>query len=70
MELNMAMIDIVTDPEKFREYMRIAIHNHEQQKKAKRDWYNRNKERISQQRKEAYASKKKRVVEGSPAEAV
>lgn len=70
MELNMAMIDIVTDPEKFREYMRIAIHNHEQQKKAKRDWYNRNKERISQQRKEAYASKKKRVVEGSLAEAV
>lgn len=60
----MSMIDIVTDPEKFREYMRIAIHNHEQQKKAKRDWYNRNKERISQTRKEKYASKKKAVVEG------
>lgn len=64
MELNMTMIDIVTDPEKFREYMRIAIHNHEQQKKAKRDWYYRNKDRISQQRKEAYASRKQRVAEG------
>ena len=61
----MTMIDIVTDPVKFREYMRIAIHNHEQQKKAKRDWYARNKERISQQRREAYAKKKAdRVAEG------
>lgn len=58
MELNMTMIDIVTDPAKFREYMRIAIHNHEQQKKAKRDYYYRNKDRISQQRREAYARKK------------
>ena len=46
MQLNMTMVDIMTDPVKFREYMKVAIHNHEQQKKAKRDWYNRNKDAI------------------------
>lgn len=58
MELDGRMIELMTDPAKFREYMRVAIHNHEQQKKAKRDWYSRNKEIISQKRKEAYISKK------------
>lgn len=58
MELDGRMIEIMTDPEKFKEYLRVALHNHEQQKKAKRDWYHRNKEAISQRRKEAYASKK------------
>lgn len=61
----MKLVDIVTDPEKFKEYMRIAIHNHEQQKKAKRDWYHRNKEIISQRRKEAYAKKKEVAGVGS-----
>lgn len=69
MELNMRMIDIVTDPEKFKEYMRIAIHNHEQQKKAKRDWYYRNKEAISQRRKEKYAARKNGS-SGVPAEGI
>jgi hypothetical protein len=58
MEIDGKMIEIMTDPEKFKEYMRVAIHNHDQQKKAKRDWYYRNKEAISQKRKEAYAAKK------------
>ena len=69
MQLNMTMVDIMTDPVKFREYMKVAIHNHEQQKKAKRDWYNRNKDAISQRRKDVYASKKK-LAEGGSSEGV
>lgn len=69
MQLNMEMVELMTNPEKFREYMKVAIHNHEQQKKAKRDWYHRNKDAISQRRKDVYASKKK-VVEGGATEGV
>ena len=54
----MNMVEIMTNPEKFREYLRVAIHSHDQQKKAKRDYYHRNKEAISQRRKDAYVSKK------------
>lgn len=38
--------------------------NHEQQKKAKRDYYHRNKDVISQQRKLKYESKKIGVAGG------
>lgn len=60
----MGMVEIMTNPDKFKEYLRIAIHSHEQQKKAKRDYYHRNKEAISQRRKDVYVSKKKGVAEG------
>ena len=51
MELNLDMVELLTDPEKFREYMRRAKERHEAQKKAKRDYYHRNKEEIAQKRK-------------------
>ena len=60
----MGMVEIMTNPDKFKEYLRVAIHSHEQQKKAKRDYYHRNKEAISQRRKDVYVSKKKGVAEG------
>ena len=40
------------------EQLKIIIRNHESQCKAKRDYYNRNKAKISEQRKEKYKSKK------------
>lgn len=60
----MGMVEIMTNPDKFKDYLRVAIHSHEQQKKAKRDYYHRNKEAISQRRKDVYVSKKKGVAEG------
>lgn len=60
----MGMVEIMMNADKFKDYLRVAIHSHEQQKKAKRDYYHRNKEAISQRRKDVYVSKKKGVVEG------
>lgn len=58
MELDGRIVEILTEPAKFKDYLRVAIHNHDQQKKAKRDWYHRNKEEVSHKRKLAYAARK------------
>ncbi len=58
MELNMSMVDLMTDPVKFREYMRKATEKHEQQKAAKRRWYIKHKQDILAKKKDKYHSTK------------
>lgn len=64
MQLNMQMIEMVTDPELFKTTLRRVLRQHEAQKKAKRDHYHRNKEAINEKRRLAYASKKEDAAEG------
>jgi len=72
MELDIKVLEVMTDPEKFKDYLRVAIHNHDLQKKAKRDWYYRNREAVSIKMKAAYAKKKAAAAaaEGGSLEAV
>ena len=60
------MLNLLTDPEKLKEYIQKSVSLHEAQKKAKRDYYHRNKEAISQKRKGVYQSKKVDAEGGSP----
>jgi hypothetical protein len=61
--LNMDMVDLFTNPEKLKEEMDRLRRKHENEKKAKRDYYHRHRDAISQQRKAKYESKKKQLAE-------
>lgn len=58
MELDGSMIQALTDPAAFREMCARLVSTHEGQKKAKRDYYRRNRERINEQRRAKYAERK------------
>jgi hypothetical protein len=64
MELDADSLDLLTLPATFREQMEMLRRQHEKAKKAKRDYYYRNKEVISEKRKAKYQELKKSVAEG------
>lgn len=51
----MRMVEIMTDPERFREYILKQETKNKQQRKACLDYYHRNKAELNAKRKEKYA---------------
>ena len=56
MELDMRMVELLTDPDRFKQYIAQNETKTKQQRKASLDYYHRNKDQLNQKRKEKYAS--------------
>ena len=58
MKLDGSVIEALTDPAAFREMCVRVFSQYEGQKKAKRDYYRRNREQINEKRRAKYAEGK------------